>query len=1135
MTIGFRAMYSEDGVRSMVEGRSSTLAEKFPFYPLNSEGFPPAGKDFLIEAAARAGDVESYAIPDDGVTRSKTEVKKFKKSAHETELRLHLAGMYYRALYDDEFQLNIDLSGRFRTVELILGHLWGSEADGPRAARIMVVGKNPGREEASDRRCFTGPTSQLFREVLEELGFSGLGDWYVTNVVRFPNPLAHQTSEVKAAWINDCLPLLHQELRLVRPTYLLLLGTEAIASVLGKGSTYKSTNGRINHIRIPLHGPGEPEEYHDIQVVSSIHPAAVAHDPSKRDELYTALRYFRSVIDGTLASARNPEEDNEHLAVIDAESLNVIANQMEAEGRTEFAIDCEFDGDSPIDGKLHTVQFSWEEHKACVADLRDTNGKPSFGGGMEAASRILSRILKGPNKRLIGHYFNADLWWLKELGLWFLEDQFEVPGDDPNPDGVERLFGWQKLKTRGGFDTILAAHAHEETAELGLKDLAIKYTTAGNYGVDLEKWKRLEALRLKCGIGQLPGFGACPRAILLPYALYDADCTFRLYKLYNERGLGNNPALLDHDRFGKSSRMAFWISMRACLAAYEMRETGMFIDVPRAEELFDGYTECKEVLLYRLQQPVDQGGLGWPDFNPSSIIHCKEFLFGTKYNGKIDKTTGENQSVRPEGALTLNLTPYKSTGKRPKLWDQVKARGKEEEYSPSTDKETLEVYQSLHPTIKLLLNMRYIQTVTRTVLQPPRRNQDDTNWEIDDEGNRIYDRGLLSYVQSTGRVYTNISQTKETGRWSTWQPPTQNISKKREPTYREILGVDYKYPLRSIFVAPPTDPRVDQEPWVLVTADYSGAELFGMGIQARETQMISHCRRMLLPDDGYTLEGMRCTHGDGGKPLKKCKSCVYPHPDYYDIHANVAVTAFRPVNKETGQPCRDGRLARFDLKAAKLGHYRDAAKPVDFGYAYGMTADAAYRRAREGGADVTKEDSQALLDGLERLYPCLPVYYGYAAARSHDPGYIVNCYGRRRRTYHTDDLKAIGEIERQFKNFPIQSLVADAMSIAVANFRDYRRTHPHLRYRLALAVHDDVISLVPVSQVEEYCDEVIPECMTRKVDVWPCDLEGNRLPDPDAPYHLSPDIHVYRRWGVGISPEEATQIGLPLRFAGKSD
>lgn len=1156
MTAAFRRAFTEQGFRELLVGGPTSLAEDFPFYPPGSPGFPSPGKDFLREARNLAGEPEDYT-PENAESMRVTDVRRASKQLYEQAVATHLAALHYRALYDDEFALTVELSGRFRVAPFILGHLWGFDADGPREARTMVVGKCPGFEEANEKRNFIGPTSQLFREILEELGFTNYWDWYVTNVSRFPNPLSHQTNSLAAAWINDCLPLLHQEIRIVRPDYMLLLGTEAISAVLGKGETYKSTNGRVNEIEFPIHRPGEEPQFHTVKVITSIHPAAVAHDPAKRDDLYKALRYFKAVLYESPSLISDPEADREHLLVTNSDQLQRLVRRLEDEGCREFALDTEFDGDTPDEGQLHTVQVSWGIKKAAVINLRNERGQITFGGGISSARRLLTKMLKGRDKRIIFHYAPADLWWLKKLGLGFIEDQFEVPDDDPDPDGETRLFGWQKLVTQGGFDSILAAHSHEETADFGLKELAVKHTTMGNYEVDLEKWKHRRAKDLGCGVTELPGFGACPRNILVgapyqdtpygqlvrnSYAGCDADGTFRLFKVYND-GPDGRPALLDRDRFSQCSRIPFWISMRACLAFYEMHETGIMVDLHRAEELFDLYTEVKNVLLAQLRgperrnadgSPHPQTGLNWPDFNPSSPIHCKEFLFGVGYNDKIDKTTGRNISVRPDGALSLNMQPYKSTGKRPKLWDQIRARNKEDEYKPAVDKETLEVYKKRHPAIETLLNLRYIQQITRSVLQPPKMvkavEHDGWDFELDEDGNRVYTRGLLSYRTKKGRVHTNFSQTKETGRASSWQPPLMNLSKKREPNYREIAGAHYKYALRSMLTVPPPSVVVP-EGYALVTADYTGAELYLMAVQAGCLPMIDHCLRALLPDSGFTEDGMRCGHGPGGKPDPKCKACEFPHPNYYDIHANVTVKAFQPKYPD-GRPCREGRLARYDLKKAKLSHLRDAAKPVDFGYAYGMTADAAYRRAREGGADVTKDDSQALLDGLEALYPELPSYYAEAAFRSHDPMFIVNCYGRRRRTYYTDDQKTQGDLERQFKNFPIQSGVADTMSLAMANFRDYRRKHRHLRYRMCLTVHDDAVLLVPIPQVEEVYDVVIPYCMTQAVDIWPCRLDGTLKEDPNAPYHLVPERHVFLRWGERVTREQAESVGLPLRFAG---
>ena len=70
------------------------------------------------------------------------------------------------------------------------------------------------------------------------------------------------------------------------------------------------------------------------------------------------------------------------------------------------------------------------------------------------------------------------------------------------------------------------------------------------------------------------------------------------------------------------------------------------------------------------------------------------------------------------------------------------------------------------------------------------------------------------------------------------------------------VGGKYKYKLRSILTAP--------HGHVLIESDYIGAELFGMAMMSGDLTMIDHCRRNQLSE---------------------------AHPQFYDIHSNVAVFA----------------------------------------------------------------------------------------------------------------------------------------------------------------------------------------------------------------------------------------------------
>jgi len=120
----------------------------------------------------------------------------------------------------------------------------------------------------------------------------------------------------------------------------------------------------------------------------------------------------------------------------------------------------------------------------------------------------------------------------------------------------------------------------------------------------------------------------------------------------------------------------------------------------------------------------------------------------------------------------------------------------------------------------------------------------------------------------------------------------------------------------------------------------------------------------------------------------------------------------------------------------------------------------------------------------------------------------------------------IAEQERQAQNFPIQSLVADAMSLALWNLHQHRVTCPDISYRIVLQIHDAVLLEVPYECVERVCREVLPYCMTDSVPVVPTDLDGVPLPGADT-YRLVCDQEIYEYWGEPISLESAQLVGIP--------
>lgn len=1051
-----------------IEVAAVTEDQALPYVPLEAPGMPAIGPDFTAAAMHLCG--ESIRELDAACKATKKLKEKQELKARMRDMMSeHLNRLHYYALYDEQFFLAVDQRGRSSSVAFIPGHVWDAHELGPvYGAEVMIVGKCPGREEELSRRNFVGPTSRMFREMLEDMSFTDVGSWYVTNIVRFANPSRTGDSALAAGWIRDCEPLLAAELRLVRPKYLLCLGAEAVRTVLGKGKTLSNTRNRVFELPVPLPEGG----VHVVKVMTSTHPAALEYDPEKRDDLVGALNFFYETLYGA-GERRDPESDCEHTVLHTLADLERLRDQLLADDRRAFAVDLEWEGDYPGEPNayIRTIQFSWDWKKAAVIPLASEGGTRYFDGTDDQVRAILEELWRPPEVRLIGHFLSEDFTWLEGYGLTWLAEKMIVPEDDRIESDSSR-YGWEKLRDTGPFDTALALHNYRETGEFNLLTQGMRHTTCGAYDATLEDYKTKWCAKNKVKKDELTGYGFVPNEILWPYALYDADITYRLFILANE-GTASTPALLDRDAFGNCCRESFWIAMRAQPGFHQAHQTGLLLDRERAELIRQDYNVARDDLLAELRQR-----LAWPDFNPNSTDHCRTAFFGKEFVQKTDKKTGRIKMIHPQGARLLNLTPYKSTGKRAKLWSQVQSRGWEEDYDPAVDKETLAVLAAEVPEAALLRDIRTVAQVNRSVLHDPKKHK---NGDImfDADGQPTFEKGMLAWVMGDGRIRTHFSQTKETSRASSWSPAMQNLAKRKEADYKRILKVNYRYPIRTIFMAAPGR--------VLIEADYIAAEVCAAAWMSGDINLLEHARRSCLSED---------------------------HPDYYDIHSNIAVKTFKLNCAPTKQA----------LEEAGLGHFRVAAKTRFFGWFYGQGVTAAWRKIREEGVEITIEEVEALTAELYATYPGVAQFFQDAYARVENPGWGCGAFGNYRRFSRADTDQKLADQQREIANSFIQGLVAKAMEMAMGNVMLFQRMNRDIDFKIAMQIHDALIFDCAIADAAHVYNYVIPECMSRQVPVVPCYVDGS--PKETGPYYFGVDRAIMLRWGEKLPADFAQAHGL---------
>jgi len=153
---------------------------------------------------------------------------------------------------------------------------------GPRKAELMLVGEQPGDREDVEGEPFVGPAGRVLADALDQAGIDP-AEIYLTNAVKHFKWRArgkrrlHQTP--RAGEVEACRPWLEAELRAVRPTALLALGSTAAKALFGPSVRVMRDRGRL------LDSPHAP------LAAVTLHPSAILRlrDHDEREEALAAL------------------------------------------------------------------------------------------------------------------------------------------------------------------------------------------------------------------------------------------------------------------------------------------------------------------------------------------------------------------------------------------------------------------------------------------------------------------------------------------------------------------------------------------------------------------------------------------------------------------------------------------------------------------------------------------------------------------------------------------------------------------------------------------------------------------------------------------------------------------------------
>jgi uracil-DNA glycosylase family protein len=154
--------------------------------------------------------------------------------------------------------------------------------EGRPAARVMMVGEQPGDKEDLQGRPFVGPAGAVLDKALAAAGIDRK-DVYVTNIVKHfkwePRGKRRLHKKPNALEISACRPWLEAEIKAVKPEVVVLLGATAAQGMLG--SQFRVTKQRGQWVQsniAPL-------------VMATVHPSSILRAPDD-DSRHEEMRKF---------------------------------------------------------------------------------------------------------------------------------------------------------------------------------------------------------------------------------------------------------------------------------------------------------------------------------------------------------------------------------------------------------------------------------------------------------------------------------------------------------------------------------------------------------------------------------------------------------------------------------------------------------------------------------------------------------------------------------------------------------------------------------------------------------------------------------------------------------------------------
>ena len=158
--------------------------------------------------------------------------------------------------------------------------------EGDPDSNIMIIGEAPGREEDEVGRPFVGRAGKLLNEFLKSINLNR-DSVFIVNTIKCRPP---ENRNPEIAEINACSDYLDQQINIIKPKVLVLLGKIAANRLLGEDIPMSEL--RLKKFFI---------DKYDIPIIVFYHPAYILRSPSQKKKVWDDLQYLKGIIDSNVS------------------------------------------------------------------------------------------------------------------------------------------------------------------------------------------------------------------------------------------------------------------------------------------------------------------------------------------------------------------------------------------------------------------------------------------------------------------------------------------------------------------------------------------------------------------------------------------------------------------------------------------------------------------------------------------------------------------------------------------------------------------------------------------------------------------------------------------------------------------